>query len=137
MSNGGTARRAGSTGAKTAVGRLEASWHAIGLKEAALSRRWDELEARLVRQHGWARLSETAKRGLPAARELFELEAALGALERRRTALLRRLVAAPVTSRADIAGKLRALSGILRPDDQPLAAALLRAALIGLEKLGD
>lgn len=137
MGNGGIARRAGSTGAKTAVGRLEASWHAIGLKEAALSRRWDELETRLVRQHDWARLSETTRRGLPAARELFVLEAALGALERQRGTLLRRLVAAPVTSRADIAGKLRVLSEILRPDDHPLAAALLRAALAGLEKLGD
>ena len=107
------------------------------MKEAALSRRWDELEARLVRQHDWARLSETTRRGLPAARELFVFEAALGALERQRATLLRRLVAARVTSRADVAGKLRVLAGILRLDDQPLAAVLLRAALTGLEKLGD
>lgn len=107
------------------------------LPDGAPPRSWDELEARLVRQHDWARLPETTRRGLPTARELFVLDAALGALEGQRATLLRRLVAAPVTSRADVAGKLRVLAGILRPDDQTLAVALLRATLAGLEKLGD
>lgn len=115
---------------------LSRDWWMAKEAEAVLSRQWDEIESRLVKRFGWANLSKKARRALPAARPLFQVEADLDVLERRRTRILNQLVEAPARTLPDVLGKLRVLSEMVKTLDQPLASALLKAAVADLEGLG-
>jgi hypothetical protein len=81
-------------------------WLAVEDEWSRLSLLWGDVEARLMREHGWHRLSEEERRTLPIGRQLSEIDARLDVLFEEREALLQALPSGPATSVAEIIAKL-------------------------------
>ncbi|MFO3797824.1 MAG: hypothetical protein ACK8QZ_11185, partial [Anaerolineales bacterium] len=82
------------------------NWLAWHDEHDELIRRWQTLESRLIHQHNWFRLSETARNVLPEAAELKSLEDRLNTLFESKQRLLCDLPSISATTAQGIQLKL-------------------------------
>lgn len=94
-----------------------AAWIALDLEVDRLTLRWAKLEAEMARDHGWLNLEASARRALPEAAEMFEIDDALDALSDQREAMLARLVRLSAASLHDIASMLAVAARLVRHED--------------------
>jgi hypothetical protein len=106
-----------------------ADWIALDLEIDRLTVRWSNLEAVLVRGYGWFSLTSVARRTLPAAAELFEIEDRLEILEQRRERSLEQLSHLPANTLHGVATKLVIAARLLEREEhpaQPFVASAVR-----------
>lgn len=110
------------------VRRCEA-WVALDLEIDRLTLRWGKLEAQAARKHGWLVLSTAARRALPEAEEMFQIDDALEGLSELRDAALEPLSQLPADGLDEIASKLAVAARLLQREDmraRPLVDAALK-----------
>ena len=106
-----------------------ADWIALDLEIDRLTVRWSNLEAVLVREYGWFSLTSAARRALPAATELFEVDDRLEILLLRRERLLKPLAQLRANTLHGLATKLVIAARLLEHEEnpaQPFVASAVR-----------
>lgn len=104
-------------------------WLAQHAEHETLTRRWQELESHLIRDHGWFRLSELERNALPQAAELEAMEHRLASLFESKMLLLSELLRIEATTVEGVTLKLRVATASVLPDENLEAHNLLRGIL--------
>jgi hypothetical protein len=102
-------------------------WIALDLEIDRLTLRWVKLEALMVRDYGWFALTDAEQKALPAAAEMYEIEAMLGALSRPRERLLRPLAHLPAETLHGVASKLVIAARLMEHEENPAQPFVARA----------
>lgn len=100
-------------------------WLAIDAERQQLLSLWDDIEARLMNEHGWDRRSTAEPRVLPDDHRLSEIDARLDVLFQEDQALLEALPSAPATSVAAVIAKLGVAERVILVADPPLVRDLI------------
>jgi hypothetical protein len=104
-------------------------WLAQHAEHETLTRRWQELESHLIREHDWFRLSELERNVLPQAAELEAMEDRLRSLFESKMQLLSELLRNAATTAESITLKLMVATASVLPDENLEAHNLLRSIL--------
>jgi hypothetical protein len=100
-------------------------WLAVEDEWSRLSLLWGDVEARLMREHGWHRLSEEERRTLPIGRQLSEIDARLSVLFEEREALLDALPSGPAPNIAAIVAKLSVAERLIFEEGHSMVHGLI------------
>ncbi len=104
-------------------------WLAIDAEQRRLQLEWGSLEGRLMKAHGWHRLSLEQQAGIPEGARLAAIDARLDVLEVEGEALLRAMRPAPATSVAAVAANLSVAARLIFAEDHPRAHGLITRAI--------
>lgn len=116
---------------------VELARHCLALhrENERLHRRYGTVEAWLVDNHGWFKLTEAQQRALPAGRKLHDIEERFAALAKERPEAMRKLRRTRSTSIDGAIGKLAVVAAAIAPDEFPSAHRLLKATIDDLRAL--
>ena len=111
------------------------AWLALEEEHQALIRRWQALDAYLIRERYWCDLSRQRCAAIPEAVELEAIDHRLEAHYETRQELLTTLPNVPATTQPGLALKLAIAAIIVMPDENEQAHNLITSALHDLETL--
>lgn len=104
-------------------------WLGRDAERKSLSRRWQKLETRLIREHGWFSLSRRERAALPEAAELDAIDDRLDVLHALNQDLLVTLPAITATTAQGLASKLAVATAQVPPEENKEAHDLIRSVL--------
>lgn len=108
---------------------------ALHRENERLHRCYGTVEAWLVANHNWFKLTEAEQRALPAGRKLYDIHDRWAVLDKERPRSIRRLRRTPAASLAGVIGKLQVVAAAMEPDEFPSAYRLLVATIRDLRQL--
>ena len=80
--------------------RVCGDWLGRADEVESLSTRWGDIEAGLIKSHGWSELTDQQQRETPEANELYEIDARIESLINKQTETLRALPELKATRRS-------------------------------------
>lgn len=104
-------------------------WLVIDAEQRRLQLEWGSLEGRLMKAHGWHRLSLEQQAAIPEGARLAAIDARLDVLEVEGEVLLRAMKPAPATSVAAVAANLSVAARLIFSEDHPRAHGLITRAI--------
>jgi len=110
-------------------------WIAVDTEHRRLLTEWGTLEGRLIRKHGWFRLSPEERTAIPEGARLAEIEARLDVLEEENQTLLKAMRPTPAKSVEAVIANLSVARGLIFGEDHPEAHGLIVRAVRDLAKL--
>jgi hypothetical protein len=96
---------------------------------------WGTLEGKLIKKHGWFRLSPEERTAIPEGARLVEIEARLDVLEEESQTLLKAMRPTPAKSVEAVIANLSVARGLIFAEDHPEAHGLIVRAVRDLAKL--
>lgn len=108
---------------------------ALHRESERLHRRYGTVEAALIDNHNWFKLSKAQRRALPEGRKLQDIRDRLDFLWKDRPRKMRRMRNTRATSLEGVIGKLKCVAGGMEPDEFPSASKLLQATIRDLEAM--
>lgn len=111
------------------------TWLARREEHESLTRRWQRLETRLIREHNWFTLSRRERAALPEAAELDAIDDRLDDLHALNQDVLAALPAIAATTTQGLASKLAVAVAYVRPDENEEAHDLIRSVLRDLRTI--
>jgi hypothetical protein len=110
------------------------TWLARQAERESLTRGWQKLETRLIREHNWFTLSRRERAAIPEAAELDAIDDRLDDLHTLNQDLLVALPGIPATTIRGLASKLAVAAGSVRPDENVEAHNLINSVLRDLQR---
>jgi len=105
--------------------RLYEHWISLDKEVERLLAQWGDVEAWLMREHNWYRLSEAERSTLPEGRTLGEIDERLNSVFAERDGLLGKLPTRGARTVDVVAARLQVAERLIYRDDHPEAHAMI------------
>lgn len=111
------------------------AWQIYHAEQEELIKRWQALEAHLIRHHDWCRLSKRQRAAMPEATELDAIDDRLDEIHDQKQTLLAALRRSNATTPCGLAAKLTIAASIIHRQENPDVHDLMTSLLLDLQNL--